>query len=165
MQKFQKVGELFFPEQSEESPQATEDGNTVGRTTTQTKHYYPASEHLPLSYAFNATFFHEAVPACWYGEPKTRPRSLPEIEETSRLFMLGESRLPHPGLGSWAVRWQGQEPGTGVFHQHNGLTNFLFVDQHLKSLPLSRTCTDKMWSDRFPDKSGGCDGRLLEEYQ
>lgn len=132
----------------------------------QSNPYYQPKDYLPLSYAINATFFHEAVPACWYGESLIRPRSLPEIDDTSRLFLLGESRLPHPGLGSWALQWRGEHPGTGVFHQHNGLSHFLFVDQHIKSLPLGRTCTDKLWSDRYPDRSGGCDNLSLpQEYQ
>lgn len=132
----------------------------------QTNHYYPKPEHLPLSYALNSTFFHEAVPACWYGEPLVRPRFLPEIDNTSKLLLLVESRLPHPGLGSWALNWTGPEPGMGAFQQHNGLCNFLFVDQHVKSMPLARTCADQLWSDRFPDKSEGCASlSLFEEYQ
>ena len=132
----------------------------------QTNHYYPKSEYLPLSYALNGAFFHEAVPPCWYGETLARPRFLAEIENTSTLMLLNESRLPYPDLGSWALSWSGPEPGSGAFQQHNGLCHFLFVDQHVKSIPLARTCTDKLWSDRFPDQSEGCDSLTLsEEYQ
>jgi hypothetical protein len=132
----------------------------------QTNHYYAKSEHFPLSYAINSTFFHEAVPPCWYDETLIRPRFQPEIENASNLILLGESRLPHPGLGSWGLDWRGEAPGTGVFQQHNGLCQFLFADQHLKSVPLARTCTDKFWSDRFPDKSEACASLSLpDEYQ
>lgn len=88
-----------------------------------------------------------------------------EIDRASNLILLLESRLSHSGLGSWGLNWR-IEPGRGYFHQHHGLCNFLFIDQHLKSLRLAQTCVEKMWSDQFPDKSEVCRSLdLAEEYQ
>ena len=132
----------------------------------QTNHWYEPKDYLPLSYAMNSTFFHEAVPACWYGEQFERPRFLHEIDNSSNLIMLLESRLSHSGIGSWALPWSGYDPGTGIFQSHDGVCNFIFIDQHVKALKLAQTCTAKMWRDRFPDKSGGCDNLMLaEEYR
>lgn len=116
---------------------------------------YPPNEHIPLSYAYNATFFHEAVPSCWYGEKVERPRHVFEITESARLILLVESRLPPPGLGAWAIPWSTPDDDL-VFQSHNEGFNFLFTDLHVKRMKLSQACSGKMWTDRFPDLSEGC---------
>lgn len=122
----------------------------------ESNRYYPPREYLPISYSYNTTFFHEAVPSCWYGEPVERPRFASEISENARLIMLVESRLQHPGLGTWSIPWVMPGTGDSVFQSHNRGFNFLFADLHVKRLKLSSTCSGKMWTDRFPDLSNGC---------
>ncbi|MCW3097501.1 MAG: hypothetical protein JWL77_3119 [Chthonomonadaceae bacterium] len=129
---------------------------------------YPPAERLPNSYAYNGSFFHEAVPACWYGEKTVRPRFLSEINEASNLILVLESRNNYPDLGSWFIP-QRTGPGTttGPFQSHNAGCNWLFADQHAKWLKLAATCTGQMWSDRFPDRANGCSqlGQMAEEYR
>ncbi|HSV72858.1 MAG TPA: DUF1559 domain-containing protein [Chthonomonadales bacterium] len=125
--------------------------------------HYPPSEHLANSYALNGSFFHEAVPACWYGERWERPRHAAEIENPSRLILLLESRHSYPDLGSWyiAQRAPTDTPGEytrdGPFQSHLRASNWLFADLHARRLRLAATCADGgMWSDRFPDRGNGC---------
>ena len=59
-----------------------------------TNQYYAPKDYLPLSYAYNGAFFHEAVPACWYGEKLERPRTLSEISRSANLILVLESRSP-----------------------------------------------------------------------
>lgn len=119
-------------------------------------HYAP-KDYLPLSYAYNGGFFHEAIPPCWYDEERERPRSLSEISAGANLILLLESRLPMPDLGSWGFEWQADESGQSALQSHNGLTNFLFADLHAKRLTIPQTCQAKMWTDTFDDLSPACD--------
>ena len=119
---------------------------------------YARPEWLPASYALNTDFFHEAVPLCWYGETAVRPRQLAEIYAPSALIMMVESRFNYPDLGAAFIHIRaGDSQSQSAFQLHNGLGNFLFADQHSKRHKLSSTCADKMWSDRYVDRSGGCE--------
>jgi prepilin-type N-terminal cleavage/methylation domain-containing protein len=119
--------------------------------------YYSKSEWLANSYAYNGSFFHEAVPPCWYGESRERPRFLTEISEPASLILLLESRFSFPDLGDWFIPLRA--PGSssdGPFQSHNQICNWLFADQHAKHLKLAATCQNNMWTDHYPDLSQGC---------
>lgn len=128
---------------------------------------YPTSERLPASYALNGSFFHEAVPPCWLGERLARGRRLTEIDALSTLILLTESRWGFPDLGTWMISQPSPTGKGGSFQSHNGFCNWLFADGHAKRLKLAATCRDKMWTDRAPDKSQGCQriGESAEEYR
>lgn len=133
----------------------------------QTNIHYPKKEWLPLSYAYNGNFFHEAVPSCLYREAKDRPRYEAEISAPANLILLLESRLPYPDIGSWLISFGTDVNGRGYYQAHNGQINFLFADLHIKRLKLAATCTGKMWTDTFPDGSDACTklDKLPEEYR
>ena len=134
----------------------------------ESNYLYPPAELLPNSYAFNGSFFHEAVPACWYGEASVRPRFLSEIDAGSNLIMVVESRNNYPDLGSWFIpKRVGSGSNVGPFQSHNAGCNWLFADQHANWLKLAATCTGNMWSDRFPDRADGClqIGQMADEYR
>jgi len=133
----------------------------------QTNPYYQPKDYLPLSYAYNGNFFHEAIPACLYGEKLERPRSLPEISSSSNLILLLESRWAMPDLGSWAMSFGPDPLGNGAFQSHTGMLNFLFADTHAKRLKYAAACGAKMWSDQFQDTPDSCQNldRLPEEYR
>jgi prepilin-type N-terminal cleavage/methylation domain-containing protein/prepilin-type processing-associated H-X9-DG protein len=123
---------------------------------------YPNREdHLPISYAYNGTFFHEKQ-ACKMGESRMRERRIEEIDATANLIIIMETRLPYPDLGSWVFSWPlPLENGTadsqrGVIHFHQGMGTFVFADGHVGRHKLSETCAKKMWSDRYPDPDNGC---------
>lgn len=123
----------------------------------ETNSYYPKSEHLPTSYAMNGSFFHEAVPACWYGESLVRPRRSSEIERPAQLILLMESRLSFPDLGTWSWHTPPTDgSNAGAITIHNGAITFLFADLHVKRMKLRNTCTEKLWTDRYPAKLDGC---------
>jgi prepilin-type N-terminal cleavage/methylation domain-containing protein/prepilin-type processing-associated H-X9-DG protein len=135
----------------------------------ETNSYYPKTDHIPSSYALNGSFFHEAVPACWYGEKRVRPRRAAEIDQPSRLVEILESRKSFPDLGTWA--WFdpvgiGLTGFVGAVQTHNGASNFLFADLHVARMKLGRTCAEKMWTDKYPAKLDGCKdiGSLGQEY-
>jgi prepilin-type N-terminal cleavage/methylation domain-containing protein len=134
----------------------------------ETNYLYPESQRIANSYAYNGSFFHEAVPACWYGESRVRPRYASEIEATSSLILLLESRWNYPDLGSWFIRQRGPNGGSeGPFQSHNGMCNWLFADQHAKRLKLAATCTGSMWTDHYPDNTNGCSqlSQSADEYR
>lgn len=133
----------------------------------QTNRYYSPKDYLPLSYAYNGNFFHEAIPPCLYGENLERPRSMPEIDNSSNLIFLLESRLGYPDLGSWFLNMSSGQNGSGPFQSHNSQSTFLFADMHVKHLKLAATCVRKMWTDSRPDVPGGCERleQLPDEYK
>jgi hypothetical protein len=133
----------------------------------QTNIYCTPKDYLPLSYGYNGSFFHEAVPPCFYGEPLERPRWLSEINSDSNLIMLLESRIPNPDLGSWMMTMAALPDGLGLFQSHNGMCGFIFADTHVKRLKLVDTCTRKLWSDTYPDGPDACTNlnEMLPEYQ
>lgn len=133
----------------------------------ETNVYYAPSEWLANSYAVNGSFFHEAVPACWYGEQWERARYTGEIEQPSRLIFLLESRFSYPDLGGWFVPQRGPDGREGPFQSHNGMPNWLFADLHAKRVKLAATCEGRMWTDRFIDKANGCErvDEIADEYR
>ena len=133
----------------------------------QTNRYYLPKDYLPLSYAYNGNFFHEAIPPCLYDEPRERPRYLAEIDRDSNLIFLVESRLPYPDIGNWFIPVSTGPNGSGAFQSHNAQCNFLFADLHVKRLKLAATCAGKMWTDRYPDYPDACQNldQLALEYR
>jgi len=134
----------------------------------ETNFLYPEPERLPSSYAYNGSFFHEAVPACWYGETMVRPRNMTEIDAPTNLILLVESRFSYPDLGGWFVPQRGPSGNSeGPYQSHNGACNWLFADQHAKRLKLAATCKSAMWTDRYVDKAGGCEqvSEMADEYR
>lgn len=134
--------------------------------------FYPESEGIPISYALNGSFFHEAIPPCWLGEPVVRGRRQSEISAPSQLLLLMESRLSYPDLGDWWLSRPG--PGNppnrkmyGPFQTHNGVANWLMADLHVTHLKPQATCRDRLWTDGLPSKTGGCDqvNDIAEEYR
>ena len=118
---------------------------------------YAKLEWLPVSYALNGSFFHEAVPACWYGEATLRPRFEAEISKPSNLLLIVESRESFPDLGDWNI------PVTlpnyadlGPFNSHFGGMNWLYSDCHAKWNKIAIVCQNGSWSDVFPDLGTGC---------
>ena len=133
----------------------------------ETNGYYPKAEWIPNSYVLNGSFFHEAVPPCWYGEPLVRPRNEVEISAPTSLIVVEESRYSYPDLGGWFLPKRGPEGGdTGPYQSHNGGCNWLFADWHCKKLKPQNTCKEEMWTDTFVDKAEGCDHleTLAPEY-
>ncbi len=61
------------------------------------------AKKLPISYAYNGSFFHEGIPIRDYGEPYQRPRYLAEIPEPGWLILLLETRVNYPDLGGWTL--------------------------------------------------------------
>jgi|YelNatPaOPRAMG01_1025707.scaffolds.fasta_scaffold17573_3 prepilin-type N-terminal cleavage/methylation domain-containing protein/prepilin-type processing-associated H-X9-DG protein len=136
----------------------------------ETNIYYPKNQWLPISYAYNGSFFNEAVPPCWYGEQRARPRYESEIESESTLILVLESRFKFPDLGDWYLMQPGPAGGSqGPFQSHNSACNWLFVDGHAKHLKPQSTCSQgtQMWTDRFVDISDGCSQlqNLAAEYK
>ncbi len=134
----------------------------------ETNAFYPRTEWLPASYAYNGSFFHEAVPACWYGERWVRPRYLAEINDPSNLILLLESRESYPDLGDWFIPNRGPDGGSeGPFQSHNGGCNWLFSDMHAKHLKLAATCENHMWTEQYPDGTDGCAllNEMADEYR
>lgn len=129
---------------------------------------YPMSQSLPASYALNGSFFHQAVPPCWYGEVLSRPRSVAEITEPSSLILLVESRWENPDLGNWFLPRRSPAGGQeGPFQAHNQNSNWAFADGHVKRLRPQATCIGAMWTDRFPNRADGCLqlDQLAQEYR
>jgi prepilin-type N-terminal cleavage/methylation domain-containing protein/prepilin-type processing-associated H-X9-DG protein len=143
------------------------DGGFNGSPGDESNYAYPLADYLPNSYAYNGTFFHEAVPPCWYGEELMRPRRAAEISSTANLILLLESRLNLPDIGTWLLVTMNSNAPLGPIQTHNNAINFLFADQHAKRLKLRATCLDNMWSDIYPDKAEGCKRMvsLPSEYQ
>lgn len=112
------------------------------------------TDPFPNSYAVNGSFFHEAVPPCWYGEASIRPRRQSEIDAPADLLWLIDSKMPFPDLGGWMLR-EGDN-GKNIFQRHNEMSTWLFADHHAKRLSLEATCAPNRWTDRFPDKLSGC---------
>ena len=140
----------------------------------ETNFYYPKEEQLPNSYAMNGSFFHEAVPPCWYGEAKVRSRSDSEIDKPAELILLMESRWSFPDLGTWMLESRAlmgtpnETPSEdGALQTHLGGVNFLMADGHAIRLKVMDTCRRKMWTDKYPAKLDACNPapNLPAEYR
>ncbi len=130
---------------------------------------WPASEKLPISYAYNGSYFHEKA-VCKEGEVQFRPRRLAEIKEPSKLVLHLESRFDYSDLGNWGIGWSptgNADAGIGGLQTHNGACNFVFADGHAARHKLPATCTQKMWLDGQPDSEDFCAGNpsFPEEYR
>ncbi|HLK55407.1 MAG TPA: DUF1559 domain-containing protein [Chthonomonadaceae bacterium] len=139
----------------------------------ETNVFYPEMRlWLPISYALNGSFFHEAIPPCWMHEQTVRGRFRSEIQSPANLLLLIETRMSYPDLGDWWIRRDqgGNEPARhllGPFQTHNGTCNWLCADLHVKSLKLQDTCQTEMWTDGRPSKTGGCGhlDQIAQEYR
>jgi prepilin-type N-terminal cleavage/methylation domain-containing protein/prepilin-type processing-associated H-X9-DG protein len=143
-------------------------GGYHGVSGDETNFAYPQSQWLAASYAYNGSFFHEAIPPCIHGEPRVRPRFLTEIDAPAGLILLLESRYTYPDLGNWFIGSPAPDnPTRGAFQSHNGACNFLFADQHAKRVKLAATCTDHMWLDNAPYPFDGCRliNHIADEYR
>jgi prepilin-type processing-associated H-X9-DG protein len=133
----------------------------------ETNGYYPKSNWLPDSYALNGSFFHEAVPPCWYGESLVRPRGESEINAPASLIVVEESRYSYPDLGNWFLFQRGPDGGEeGPYQSHNGSCNWLFADWHAKRLKPQNTCQPQMWTDLYINRYNGCEhlSQIAAEY-
>jgi hypothetical protein len=47
------------------------------------------------------------------------------------------------------------------------MPNWLFADLHAKRVKLPATCTERMWTDTYPDWAGGCERihEMADEYR
>jgi prepilin-type N-terminal cleavage/methylation domain-containing protein/prepilin-type processing-associated H-X9-DG protein len=128
--------------------------------------YTNTSQWLPISYAYNGSFFHEAIAPCWLGEKVVRGRYRAEIQGVSNLILLMETRLSYPDLGDWWLPRRINKTD-GPFQTHNGGCNWLFADQHMKHLKPQATCASEMWTDGLPSVTKGCDhlDQIAAEYR
>lgn len=130
-------------------------------------------EKLPISYAYNGSFFHEGIPIRDHGEPYQRPRYLVEIPEPSWLILLLETRVNYPDLGGWTLtqEWISPRrhlPGKGLLHTHQRGVNWMFCDGHAKWLKVAQTCVPRQrWTPRESDQPlfNQRAQNLVEEYR
>jgi prepilin-type processing-associated H-X9-DG protein len=104
---------------------------------------------IPTSYAYNGSYFHEAMPA---GDTDQRPREQSEIKDPTGLILILESRAGHPDLGDWCIRDHCADStvpaNMGSFQTHQGRCNWIFADTHAKSYKLAETVQPKqMWCE------------------
>jgi prepilin-type processing-associated H-X9-DG protein len=128
---------------------------------------WPKSDALPVSYAYNGSYFHEKA-VCKEGEFRPRVRHLAEVKQSANLIMQLESRLPYSDLGNWAIPWSPNgNNNIGGMQTHNGACNFVFADGHSARLKVKATCTQKMWLDGQPDPEDYCatNQNFPAEYQ
>ncbi len=134
----------------------------------ETNIFYPEANWIPISYALNGSFFHEAIAPCWLGEAKVRGRHRPEVLAPAGLLLLMESRLSFPDLGDWWLARRAPNSKTkGPFQSHNGGCNWLFADQHLKWLKPQATCKGEFWTDGIASRTNGCGkvDQIADEYK
>lgn len=128
---------------------------------------------LPISYAYNGSFFHEGIPIRVLGEPLHRPRYYAEILEPSWLIMLTETRVNYPDLGGWAIPQvlalrRGVVEGKGLFQSHQKGINWVFCDGSAKWLKLAQTCVPRQrWTPYERDQPlfNERAQQILEEYR
>lgn len=139
----------------------------------ETNPSYPKDEALPISYAYNGSYFHEHA-VCKEGEAQLRPRHLAEMRDPSRLILLLESRFDFSDLSPDSFGWaapggsaSGSQAAQGAFQTHNGIGNWCFADGHVKRIKLAATCTEGMWFDGRPDVNNSCANasNVPREYQ
>ncbi|HLH78886.1 MAG TPA: DUF1559 domain-containing protein [Chthonomonas sp.] len=123
----------------------------------ETNYAYPSAQWLPISYGLNGSFFNEAIPPCWYKEPRDRPRRESEISQPAQLILLLETRWSFSDLGDWFIELPGPDsPQQGPFQSHNGACNWLFADLHAKHLVPAAVCELHGWTENYPDPTNGC---------
>jgi prepilin-type N-terminal cleavage/methylation domain-containing protein/prepilin-type processing-associated H-X9-DG protein len=116
---------------------------------------WPATEKLPISYAYNGSYFHEQA-VCKSGEVQFRSRRLAEIREPSKLILHLESRFEYSDLGNWGIVFVPEGGKSGAVQSHNGACNFVFADGHAARHKLPTTCTQKMWLDGHSHSEDFC---------
>ena len=119
--------------------------------------YYPQSQRVPVSYAYNA-YFHETHRFCRVGL-QPRPRVASEIDQTAGLLLFIESNIPPPDL-EWDTLGEVQRYGYDFFHVHsNRMLSWTFADGHTKAMRVARTIFPRqLWTDRDADQA------LMEGY-
>ncbi|MEM2592167.1 MAG: DUF1559 domain-containing protein [Thermofilaceae archaeon] len=128
---------------------------------------------LPISYAYNGSFFHESIPIRDFGEALQRPRYLAEIPEPSWLILLTETRVNYPDLGGWALTQElalrtGIVAGRGLLNSHQKGVNWVFCDGSAKWLKVGATCVPRQrWTpyDRDQPIFNERARNLVEEYK
>jgi prepilin-type N-terminal cleavage/methylation domain-containing protein/prepilin-type processing-associated H-X9-DG protein len=128
---------------------------------------------LPISYAYNGSFFHEGIPIRVLGEPYQRARYLAEIPEPSGLILLTETRVNYPDLGGWVLTQElvlrrGVVAGKGLLQSHQRGVNWVFCDGSAKWLKVGATCVPRQRWTPYERDQPLFDERvrnLVEEYR
>jgi prepilin-type N-terminal cleavage/methylation domain-containing protein/prepilin-type processing-associated H-X9-DG protein len=128
---------------------------------------------LPISYAYNGSFFHEGIPIRVLGERYQRARHLAEIPEPSWLILLTETRVNYPDLGGWTLTQEltlrsGVVSGKGLLQSHRGGVNWVFCDGSAKWLKVAATCVPRQRWTPYERDQPLFDERarnLVEEYR
>jgi prepilin-type processing-associated H-X9-DG protein len=128
---------------------------------------------LPISYAYNGSFFHEGIPIRVLGERYQRARYLAEIPEPSWLILLTETRVNYPDLGGWTLTQElalrsGVVSGKGLLQSHRGGVNWVFCDGSAKWLKVAATCVPRQrWTPYERDQPlfNERARNLVEEYR
>lgn len=128
---------------------------------------------LPISYAYNGSFFHESIPIRDFGETRQRPRYLTEIPEPSWLILLTETRVNYPDLGGWSLTQElvlrtGVVAGHGLLNSHQRGVNWMFCDGSAKWLKVGATCVPRQRWTPYERDQRIFDERarnLVEEYR
>jgi prepilin-type processing-associated H-X9-DG protein len=128
---------------------------------------------LPISYAYNGSFFHEGIPIRVLGERYQRARYLAEIPEPSWLILLTETRVNYPDLGGWTLTQElalrsGVVSGKGLLQSHRGGVNWFFCDGSAKWLKVAATCVPRQRWTPYERDQPLFDERarnLVEEYR
>ncbi|HEY3333359.1 MAG TPA: DUF1559 domain-containing protein [Capsulimonadaceae bacterium] len=130
----------------------------------------PASLAFTRSYAVNSFVFPDLVNNPQYMLSSTK------IQQPTTLFAIGESTSAELSLSGacpsfqangslqgWCVVNQWGLPGN-LFAGHTGMSNWLFIDGHVKSLKPNMTCntTNNIWytDSSFAGPSLPCDGSV-----
>jgi len=128
---------------------------------------------LPISYAYNGSFFHEGIPIRVLGERYQRARYMAEIPEPSWLILLTETRVNYPDLGGWTLTQElvlrsGAVSGKGLLQSHQRGVNWVFCDSSAKWLKVGSTCVPRQRWTPYERDQPLYDERarnLVEEYR
>lgn len=71
-----------------------------------------------------------------------------EIPRPAGLIMVMESRYEYPDLGTWTLPWTSDwiTRGKGAYTSHNGKSNWLFYDGHVKAINACATFGALNWN-------------------
>ncbi len=81
-------------------------------------------------------------------------RKLAEVSRPATLIMVLESRYEYPDLGTWTLPWRAWlDHNKGAYTSHNGKSNWLFFDGHVKAINPCATFGRLNWNpgDTPPD--------------
>jgi prepilin-type N-terminal cleavage/methylation domain-containing protein/prepilin-type processing-associated H-X9-DG protein len=75
-------------------------------------------------------------------------RKIAEIPRPAGLIMVMESRYEYPDLGTWTLNWTSDwiTKGKGAYTSHQGKSNWLFYDGHVKALNPCATFGALNWN-------------------